>query len=80
MQAGVRRPEIHKDNPDIAFSDVSKQIGEEWRAMPDDAKAPYFAKEQANRAQYKIDMGNYSKLNTPSAPVALATMNTCPAY
>ena len=31
--------------------------------MPDAAKAPYIAKEQANSVQYKIDKANYSKFN-----------------
>ena len=60
MQAAIRRPAIRSVSPDITFSNCGKQIGEEWRAMPDDAKAPYIAKEQANRAQYKIDKANYS--------------------
>ena len=55
-----RRPDIRKENADMTFSDCGKQIGEEWWAMPDDIKAPYIAKAQANSSQYKIDMANYS--------------------
>ena len=72
MQDAVRRPDIRKENPDITFGDCGKQIGKEWRAMPDDVKAPYIAKEQANRAQYNIDKANCSKITVLSIPVALA--------
>ena len=71
MQDAVRRPDIRKENPDITFGDCGKQIGEEWRAMPDDVKAPYIAKAQASKAQYEIEKANYSKLSTLSTHVAL---------
>ena len=71
MQAAVRRPDIRKENPDMTFVDCGKQMGEEWRAMPDDIKAPYIAKAQASKAQYEIEKANYSKLNTLSRHVAL---------
>ena len=72
MQAAIRRPAIRSVIPDITFSNCGKQIGEEWRAMPDDIKASYIAKEKANRAQYNIDKANYSKITVPSTAVALA--------
>ena len=80
MQAAVRRSEIRAQNPDMSYTDCGKQIGEEWRAMPDDVKAPYIAKAQASKAQYEIDKANYGKLNTLSTPVALVTINSCSAY
>ena len=59
MQAAVRRPDIRKENPDISLGDCGKQMGEEWRAMPDDIKAPYIAKAQASLAVYKQEKAAY---------------------
>ena len=80
MQNAVRIPEIRKNDPNSTRAVWGKVISEEWRAMSDDAKAPYVARAQANSAQYRIDMENYSKLNTLSTPVALVTRNSCSAY
>ena len=39
-------------------------MGEEWRAMPDDIKAPYVAKAEAAKAQYDKDKQAYGESNT----------------
>ena len=61
-QAAIRRPDVLKENPGIAFGAVGKLMGEEWRAMPEHQKAPYVAKAEAAKAQYDIDKANYGKL------------------
>jgi len=57
--AAIRRPDILKENPGIAFGAVGKLMGEEWRAMPEDIKAPYVAKAEAAKAQYDKDKAAY---------------------
>ena len=63
-QAAVRRTDIRKENPNMSFGDCGKQIGEEWRAMPDDVKAPYIAKAQASLALYKQEKAAYGMHHT----------------
>jgi hypothetical protein len=60
-QAAIRRPDVLKENPGIAFGAVGKLMGEEWRAMPEHQKAPYVAKAEAAKAQYDIDKANYGE-------------------
>ena len=61
LQAAIRRPDILKENPGIAFGAVGKLMGEEWRAMPEDIKAPYVAKAEAAKAQYDKDKAAYGE-------------------
>ena len=61
-QSADRRPEICKENPDIAFGEVGKQLGMEWRELSEEQKAPYVAKAEAAKAQYEKDKAAYSKL------------------
>ncbi len=65
-QAAIRRPDVLKENPGIAFGAVGKLMGEEWRAMPDHQKAPYVAKAEAAKAQYDIDKANYGEPQRPA--------------
>ena len=65
MQAAIRRPDILKENPGIAFGAVGKLMGEEWRAMPEDIKAPYVAKAEAVKAQYDKDKAAYGESPCP---------------
>jgi hypothetical protein len=64
-QAAIRRPDILKENPGIAFGAVGKLMGEEWRAMPEDIKAPYVAKAEAAKAQYDKDKAAYGESPCP---------------
>jgi len=84
-QAAIRRPDILKENPGIAFGAVGKLMGEEWRAMPDDIKAPYVAKAEAAKAQYDKDKAAYGESACPRnaaipapRPRFLLCCGTCP--
>ena len=71
-QAAIRRPDVLKENPGIAFGAVGKLMGEEWRAMPEHQKAPYVAKAEAAKAQYDIDKANYGSATPKQKQVALS--------
>ena len=36
-----KRPEVMDENPDIAFGDVGKRLGEKWRALSEAEKKKY---------------------------------------
>jgi hypothetical protein len=41
------RPKLKAQDPSLSFADLSKKIGELWKGLPEDERAPYF--EKANR-------------------------------
>lgn len=57
----VRREELRKECPDMHHLDVTKKIGEEWMAMPDDKKRPYLDAAVQDKIRYCVP---FVKLNT----------------
>lgn len=60
--SGERRGTIKEENPGIANTDVSKELGRLWREMSDDQKKPYVDQEKAERVKYNEDMAHYKGL------------------
>ena len=58
-QVAVRRPQIIAANPTIAFTQVGKMLGEDWRAMSDWKKNPYHQKAAQSKAIYDRQMEAY---------------------
>lgn len=54
-----RRPQLKKQNPNLAFGAVAKKIGEEWAKMSSSAKAKYEAMSTKDKARYKKEMETY---------------------
>lgn len=63
-----KRAEVKEANPGIKVTDVSKKIGEMWRALDDAGKAPYAEKASTDRARWKEEMEAYE----PPAPEPVA--------
>ena len=52
------RPKIVKENPDLKFGEVGKQLGAKWKTMSDKEKEPYHKKAQADKARVEKEKGN----------------------
>jgi HMG (high mobility group) box len=46
------RPEVKTAHPEAEFGDISKIIGEQWKALTDEQKIPYVAKAEADKKRY----------------------------
>ena len=54
-----RRPVLKGANPNWGMSDLSKALGEEWRQMGNNTKAPYELKAQADKDRYQREMAQF---------------------
>ena len=50
LQAADRRGPLKAEQPDIAFGEMGRTMGEEWRGMSDAKKAPYSKKAASAKA------------------------------
>ncbi|KAI8144095.1 high mobility group box domain-containing protein [Fennellomyces sp. T-0311] len=50
-----QRPKVKEDNPDANFGTIGKILGEKWKNMTDDEKAPYNAKADADKKRYEAE-------------------------
>lgn len=53
------RPQIAAANPDFKVSDLGKEIGRQWGALSEEAKAPYNARYVQAKAQYATELAAY---------------------
>ncbi|KAI9492702.1 HMG box protein [Zychaea mexicana] len=49
------RTQIQQENPDAAFGQIGKLLGEKWKSMDDDQKQPYKDKAEADRKRYEAE-------------------------
>ena len=54
-----RRPDVKAKNPNIAFGEVAKKIGAEWKKLTDSKKAKYLKLAKKDKARYLKEMANY---------------------
>lgn len=54
--AKKRRPEIKNDNPDAKFGDISRMVGQDWKALPDHQKKPF--EDEAIEAKVRAEQYN----------------------
>jgi HMG (high mobility group) box len=55
------RSEIKKMNPEMKNTEVSRILGDEWRKMTEEERAPFVEKEEGEREQYKINMEEWKR-------------------
>ena len=53
------RPLIKAASPDMAFGDIAKKVGADWKALGEDAKKPYEALNEADKARHATEMDGY---------------------
>lgn len=58
--ANANRDVVRADNPGISFGGVGKLLGEKWKALSADEKAPYEAKAEADKKRYETEKANYA--------------------
>jgi len=44
------RPKLKEDEPALSFGGVARRLGEMWKAMSEEEKAPYHQKAKAKKA------------------------------
>ena len=57
----IERPKLKEKNPDMANTDVSKLLGELWRAASKEDKRPFVEQEKKEREKYKVAMEEWKK-------------------
>jgi len=57
----IERPKIKEKNPDMANTDVSRLLGELWRAASEEDKRPFVEQEKKEREKYKVAMEEWKK-------------------
>jgi len=63
------RPKIKAENPDMAFGDIAKAIGTEWKNVKPETKKHYEKLAEKEKARYEKDMASY-KNGTFQAPAS----------
>ncbi|KAL3925224.1 MAG: hypothetical protein SGILL_000549 [Bacillariaceae sp.] len=54
------REKVKAENPDLTFGQLGKALGEKWKAMDADDKAPYEEKAKKDKERYKNAMAEYN--------------------
>ncbi|ODV91117.1 hypothetical protein CANCADRAFT_31873 [Tortispora caseinolytica NRRL Y-17796] len=58
--ANEQRETVREENPGIAFGQVGKVLGEKWRALTTEEKAPYEKMAQDDKKRYEADKAKYN--------------------
>jgi hypothetical protein len=56
-----KREQIKTENPGIAFGEVGKKLGELWKTLTPEDKAPYDAKAEEDKGRYALELEAYNK-------------------
>jgi HMG (high mobility group) box len=54
-----KRTEIKKERPEIKNTEVSRVLGEMWRSLSDEERAPYVERERNEREVYKVAIAEW---------------------
>jgi len=57
----ARREGLKKQYPDLKITEISKKLGEEWKEMDKDERAPYEAQSQKDKERYKLANDEYNE-------------------
>ncbi|KAL6939669.1 Non-histone chromosomal protein 6 [Hanseniaspora osmophila] len=57
--ANENRDIVRAENPGISFGQVGKMLGEKWKQLSEDEKAPYDAKAGADKKRYESEKQLY---------------------
>ena len=53
------RAAVKAASPEMSFGDIGKKIGADWKALGEDAKKPYEALAEADKARHAMEMQGY---------------------
>ena len=65
--SAAKRPSLRSDNPGLKFGELGKILGEQWRALDPDTRAPYQRLAEADRIRYESEYATY-RANRPKSP------------
>jgi len=60
----ARRPQMVQEQPELPHIEISKRIGEEWKAMASEEKEVYMNKASAERKEYLRELSVYKKTDS----------------
>ena len=55
------REKLRKENPDLSFSDMGRGLGELWRSLSAEEKAPYYEMHKADRERYEKEEAEWKR-------------------
>ena len=59
LWSNFMRPQIKAEQPDLKLTDISKVLGEKWKAVTDEVKQEFQGKADADKARYLEEMKTY---------------------
>lgn len=62
--ANENRDIVRAENPGISFGQVGKMLGEKWKELSSDDKAPYEKKADDDKKRYEKEKAEYAKKNS----------------
>ena len=57
--AKEQRDNVHVENPNITFGQVSRVLAERWKALNDKQRAPYEAKAAQDKKRYEDEKAKW---------------------
>ena len=54
-----KREEIKRQNPNASFGEIGKMMGDRWKAMSEDEKAPFVKQSEEDKARYLKEKQEY---------------------
>jgi len=67
LYCGSKRPELMKENPEMKFVDVGRELGKLWKELGDDDRAPFIAEAEERKKQYDVDIKKYKEEHPDSS-------------
>ena len=58
-----KRNQLRTDHPELKMTDISSKLGELWRNMSDEERAPYVEKSKEDRDRYKSQQNEFRGKN-----------------
>ena len=62
------RHKVKEKNPDLAYKEIVKKIGEMWNTLPAKEKELYIAQQKANKEAYDTENAGTKKEKKPVKP------------
>jgi len=59
--ANEQRDIVRSENPGIQFGEIGKLLGEKWKALDAEGKAPYESKAEEDKKRYELEKAEYFK-------------------
>ena len=56
-----KRQQIKEKNPEMKNTEISRVLGEMWRALSEEGRRPFVEKEKSEREKYKIAIAEWRK-------------------